>query len=84
MYYSLCRRCHFQTLQPKHILESCGVGLNIVKIVDLEGGKITLDSAKDKGSLFHFTWPKTKDTNKKYEGVAHLHIKLTQDTNQIK
>ncbi|MEB3359540.1 MAG: PAS domain S-box protein [Synechococcales bacterium] len=49
----------FQTLQPRDKVESTGVGLSIVKkIVDLEGGTVTVDSALGEGATFRFTWPK--------------------------
>lgn len=49
----------FQTLQSKDGLESTGVGLSIVKkIVEHQGGQVTIDSAKGKGTIFYFTWPK--------------------------
>lgn len=49
----------FQTLQARDILDTAGMGLSIVKkIVDSQGGQITLDSEKGKGAKFCFTWPK--------------------------
>ncbi len=49
----------FQTLQPRDKVESTGIGLSIVKkIVETEGGKITLDSELGKGATFRFTWRK--------------------------
>lgn len=49
----------FQTLKPRDIFESTGVGLSIAKkIIESKGGKISLDSAKSKGATFRFTWPK--------------------------
>ena len=52
----------FQTLQPRDILESSGVGLSIAKkIVESQGGEITVDSAKNKGATFRFTWPKYQE-----------------------
>jgi PAS domain S-box-containing protein len=49
----------FQTLQPRDRVESTGIGLSIVKkIVETEGGKITLESELGKGATFRFTWPK--------------------------
>ncbi|WP_052117671.1 ATP-binding protein [Legionella norrlandica] len=52
----------FQTLQSRDKLESSGVGLSIAKkIVESQGGKIYVESAKDKGSVFRFLWPKDKE-----------------------
>jgi signal transduction histidine kinase len=49
----------FQTLQERDAVESTGVGLAIVKkIVEQQGGKITLKSGLGQGSSFIFTWPK--------------------------
>lgn len=49
----------FQTLQPRDILESCGVGLSIAKkIVEAQGGSIGVKSDVNQGAIFHFTWPK--------------------------
>ncbi|CAM2898295.1 sensor histidine kinase [Legionella steigerwaltii] len=49
----------FQTLQPRDVLETCGVGLSIAKkIVETQGGSIGVKSDKNQGAIFHFTWPK--------------------------
>jgi PAS domain S-box-containing protein len=49
----------FQTLKPRDDQENTGVGLSIVKkIVETEGGEITLESALGEGTTFRFTWPK--------------------------
>lgn len=49
----------FQTLQARDTHERKGVGLAIVKkIVDMEGGEISLKSAIGNGTTFRFTWPK--------------------------
>ena len=51
----------FQTLNARDEVESRGVGLAIVKkIVEEEGGKISLQSEKGKGATFFFSWPKVK------------------------
>ena len=48
----------FQTLESRDVRESTGVGLSIVKkIVERQGGKITLRSSPGEGSTFTFTWP---------------------------
>ncbi len=50
----------FQTLQSRDKKENTGVGLSIVKkIVESEGGEISLDSELGKGATFHFTWLKS-------------------------
>lgn len=50
----------FQTLQSRDKKENTGVGLSIVKkIVESEGGKISLDSELGKGATFSFTWLKS-------------------------
>ncbi|KTD53666.1 sensor histidine kinase [Legionella santicrucis] len=49
----------FQTLQSRDIFESSGVGLSIAKkIVETQGSNIWVESAKNQGAVFHFTWPK--------------------------
>jgi PAS domain S-box-containing protein len=49
----------FQTLEARDERESTGVGLAIVKkIVEREGGKVSLKSEIGKGSTFSFTWRK--------------------------
>jgi signal transduction histidine kinase len=49
----------FQTLEPKDRNDSTGIGLTIVKkLIEQQGGSITLQSELGKGSCFSFTWPK--------------------------
>lgn len=49
----------FQTLQSTAQTESTGIGLAIVKkIVETEGGEISLDSKVGEGAKFRFTWLK--------------------------
>ena len=49
----------FQTLTERDTLESTGVGLAIVKkIVERQGGRISIESAEGQGAKFAFTWPK--------------------------
>jgi signal transduction histidine kinase len=47
----------FQTLQP-HTSENTGIGLTLVKkIVESEGGEISIDSREGQGTTIRFTWP---------------------------
>jgi two-component system sensor kinase FixL len=49
----------FQTLASKDEFESTGIGLSIVKrIVELNGGEVSVTSEEGKGSTFSFTVPK--------------------------
>ncbi len=49
----------FQTLQARDTIESTGVGLTLVKkIVEEQGGIVTLASTEGRGSTFSFTWLK--------------------------
>lgn len=51
----------FQTLQARDTKENTGIGLAIVKkIVESQGGKITLEPFSGPGSTFSFTWPKQR------------------------
>lgn len=51
----------FKTLQSRDDLESSGIGLTIVKkIIEMNNGKIWVDSKFGKGSTFSFTVPKNK------------------------
>ena len=61
----------FQTLQPRDVIESTGVGLAIVKkIVEEQGGRIWVESEKGKGAKFIFTIPKIKIEHKESPLVA--------------
>lgn len=49
----------FQTLEARDKVESTGIGLAIVKkIIETQGGKITLESQVGAGCTFRFTWLK--------------------------
>nr|MCU0534093.1 ATP-binding protein [Hydrococcus sp. Prado102] len=48
----------FQTLKGRDTQESTGIGLSIVKkIIETEGGEITVESELGSGATFRFTWP---------------------------
>jgi signal transduction histidine kinase len=48
----------FQTLSARDEFESTGIGLSIVKkIVEEQGGKIWIESEKNKFTRFNFSWP---------------------------
>ncbi len=50
----------FHTLKSRDDVEGSGVGLAMAKkILDLQGGTITLKSQENKGTSVSFTWPKT-------------------------
>jgi len=49
----------FQTLSPRDGTDGTGIGLSIVKkIVELNGGRVWVESKPDEGSTFLFTLPK--------------------------
>jgi len=49
----------FQTLAARDKVEGTGVGLSLVKkIVQSQGGTVTVESAPGRGATFRFTWPK--------------------------
>ena len=53
----------FQTLEARDTKESTGIGLAIVKkVVENQGGKITLESELGKGATFRFTWKKDQSS----------------------
>jgi signal transduction histidine kinase/CheY-like chemotaxis protein len=52
----------FKTFNKAATTDSTGIGLAIVKkLVELQGGEITLDSVVGKGTSFSFTWPLSSD-----------------------
>ncbi|MDZ7956583.1 MAG: sensor histidine kinase [Aulosira sp. DedQUE10] len=52
----------FQTLESRDRKENTGIGLaSVKKIVETEGGTITLESLVGEGSTFRFTWLKQPD-----------------------
>lgn len=53
----------FQTLRDANAPESTGIGLAIVKkLVERQGGAITLSSEPDEGTTFRFDWPAKIET----------------------
>lgn len=49
----------FQTLQSRDEVEGSGMGLAIVrKIVETQGGVVSIEPATGRGATFTFTWPK--------------------------
>lgn len=49
----------FQTLQSRDTTENTGIGLSLVKkIVETEGGSISIESQEGQGTIIRFTWPK--------------------------
>ncbi|MBC7817205.1 MAG: PAS domain S-box protein [Planctomycetaceae bacterium] len=48
----------FQTLRPRDELEGSGIGLAVVKkVVERQGGQVTIESHNGRGTTFRFTWP---------------------------
>ncbi len=56
----------FQTLAPRDSVEGTGVGLALVKrIVEIEGGRVWLQSVPGAGTTFHFTLPQLRPAEPK-------------------
>jgi signal transduction histidine kinase/DNA-binding response OmpR family regulator len=52
----------FKTFSKTTTVDSTGIGLAIVKkLVELQGGEISLDSVLGRGTTFSFTWPLSSD-----------------------
>ncbi len=50
----------FQTLKPRDEVEGSGIGLAVVKkVVERQGGQVTVESQSGRGTVFRFTWPNT-------------------------
>lgn len=48
----------FQTLKPRDEVEGSGIGLAVVrKVVERQGGQVTVESQPGHGTAFRFTWP---------------------------
>ena len=48
----------FQTLKPRDEVEGSGIGLAVVKkVVERQGGQVTVESHSGRGTAFRFTWP---------------------------
>lgn len=63
----------FQTLTPKDVKDSLGLGLALVKkIVREEGGTIAIESTAGNGATFRFTWPRRPEQRpEQRSGGAH-------------
>ncbi len=53
----------FQTLEARDKVEGTGIGLSVVKkLAEVRGGKVWVESAPERGAVFHFLWPKRNNT----------------------
>ncbi|MBE9121179.1 PAS domain S-box protein [Tychonema sp. LEGE 07199] len=63
----------FQTLEARDKVENTGIGLSLVKkIVEDQGGTISLESAVGEGAIFRFTWPKQPVSKEGSETTLNL------------
>ena len=54
----------FQTLEARDTVEGTGIGLALVKkLVEVQGGRISVDSSAGRGATFRFLWRKTPADN---------------------
>jgi PAS domain S-box-containing protein len=61
----------FQTLSPRDVFESTGIGLSVVKkIIEMYGGKVWVESKVNHGSTFFFTLPKVETINLNFSIAA--------------
>lgn len=69
----------FQTLRPRDDVEGSGMGLALVKkIINAKGGEICIESAEgERGTSFHFQWPKEWATSTGFEAS----LRPAQDAN---
>ncbi|MBH8558316.1 sensor histidine kinase [Hymenobacter negativus] len=71
----------FQTLTERDTFESTGVGLAIVKkIVERQGGRISVKSAEGQGAKFIFTWPKHPPKTKNVAAAVATPVVSTVST----
>lgn len=74
----------FQTLTERDTLESTGVGLAIVKkIVERQGGRISIKSAEGQGAKFIFTWPKYPAKTKNVAATVATPANSTVSTSSL-
>ena len=74
----------FQTLTERDTFESTGVGLAIVKkIVERQGGRISIKSAEGQGAKFIFTWPKYPAKTKNVAATIATSVNSTVSTSSL-
>jgi light-regulated signal transduction histidine kinase (bacteriophytochrome) len=63
----------FQTLSPRDVYDSTGIGLTVVKkIIESYNGRIWVESKQDRGSTFYFTLPKQEKGETNAEPKSHI------------